>query len=398
MAALAGDGPARSTTSTSRSARRSRSPAREAAFRAVDFDLVVAIARAARAAGATPARRRLGARRRSPLARLLQPRQGRDGSGRRRRSATQSVVIARPSLLLGDRDALGQPTRARRGLGGAPARAAAAARAGRRAADRGGGGRRGAGRRARPGEPGYARAVVGRRCSGSAAADALSRRRASSCIRTRASWPRDFQAESCWRRSTQVRMSRRVSRSIFWKLRRRSGIDAVAHRAAGLAAVAAVAEAAARRQRRDVGEARDQRALVGVGRSVRSPGVSMMQAPPAADAASAPSSCACRGCRSRAPRRCPGRAAPSSVLVRVDLPAPDEPRTTSVRPKPVTMREPRRAGRIGGVDDDDLDAGPAGAARAAPCARRAAPGRRRRCRPCSGRRSARRRWRSTSDR
>ena len=38
-----------STTSTSRSARRSRSPAREAAFRAVDFDLVVAVARAARA-------------------------------------------------------------------------------------------------------------------------------------------------------------------------------------------------------------------------------------------------------------------------------------------------------------------------------------------------------------
>ena len=54
----------------------------EAAFRAVDFDLVVAIARAARRAGATPARRRLGAGRRRHLARLLQPRQGRDGGGR----------------------------------------------------------------------------------------------------------------------------------------------------------------------------------------------------------------------------------------------------------------------------------------------------------------------------
>ena len=57
----------------------------QAAFRAVDFDAVVATARAARAAGAHPPRRRLGARRRRALGRLLQPRQGRDG-GRRRRA------------------------------------------------------------------------------------------------------------------------------------------------------------------------------------------------------------------------------------------------------------------------------------------------------------------------
>src|SRR6185369_17822670 len=41
-------------------------------------------------------------------------------------------------------------------------------------------------------------------------------------------------------------------------------VDAGTHRAAGLAAVAAVAEAAARRERRHIGEARKQRAFIGV--------------------------------------------------------------------------------------------------------------------------------------
>ena len=82
----------------------------EAAFRAVDLDLVVALARAARAAGA----RRLaivsalGADRRS---RVFYNRV----KGEMEEAVTglgyASVVIARPSLLLGDREALGQPTR-----------------------------------------------------------------------------------------------------------------------------------------------------------------------------------------------------------------------------------------------------------------------------------------------
>ena len=79
----------------------------------------------------------------------------------------------------------------------------------------------------------------------------------------------------------------------------------------------------------------EQRAFVGVGRSVRRPGVSMMQAPPG-------SRCSERAVVVCMPRLSCTRtapvswtAAPSSVLVRVDLPAPDEPSTTSVRPKPV---------------------------------------------------------------
>jgi uncharacterized protein YbjT (DUF2867 family) len=82
----------------------------EAAFRAVDFDLVVAIARAARAAGA----------RRLAVVSAL----GADGASRifynRVKGEMEdavaalgydAVVIARPSLLLGDRAGLGQPTR-----------------------------------------------------------------------------------------------------------------------------------------------------------------------------------------------------------------------------------------------------------------------------------------------
>jgi uncharacterized protein YbjT (DUF2867 family) len=87
----------------------------EAAFRAVDFDAVVAVARAARAAGAT----------RLALVSAL----GADAGSRvfynRVKGETEdavaklgyaSVVIARPSLLLGDREALGQPARSMEAL------------------------------------------------------------------------------------------------------------------------------------------------------------------------------------------------------------------------------------------------------------------------------------------
>jgi len=83
----------------------------EAAFRAVDHDLVVAIARRARAAGA----RRLavvsalGADRRS---RVFYNRVKGEMEEAVSGLAYESVVLARPSLLLGDRESLGQPTRA----------------------------------------------------------------------------------------------------------------------------------------------------------------------------------------------------------------------------------------------------------------------------------------------
>lgn len=83
----------------------------QAAFRAVDFDAVLATARAAKAAGA----RRL----------LLVSALGADAKSsvfyNRVKGETEaallalgfaSTVFARPSLLLGDRDALGQPARA----------------------------------------------------------------------------------------------------------------------------------------------------------------------------------------------------------------------------------------------------------------------------------------------
>jgi len=83
----------------------------EAAFRAVDHDLVVAIARRARAAGA----RRLavvsalGADRRS---RVFYNRVKGEMEDAVTGLGYESVVLARPSLLLGDRESLGQPTRA----------------------------------------------------------------------------------------------------------------------------------------------------------------------------------------------------------------------------------------------------------------------------------------------
>lgn len=82
----------------------------EAAFRAVDYDLVVDIARAARSAGA----RRLavvsalGADKRS---RVFYNRVKGEAEDTLATLRYDSLVIARPSLLLGDREALGQPTR-----------------------------------------------------------------------------------------------------------------------------------------------------------------------------------------------------------------------------------------------------------------------------------------------
>jgi uncharacterized protein YbjT (DUF2867 family) len=82
----------------------------EAAFRAVDLDLVVAVARAARNAGA----RRLavvsalGADARS---RVFYNRVKGEAEDALATLGYEALVIARPSLLLGDREALGQPAR-----------------------------------------------------------------------------------------------------------------------------------------------------------------------------------------------------------------------------------------------------------------------------------------------
>jgi uncharacterized protein YbjT (DUF2867 family) len=80
------------------------------AFRAVDFDLVVGVARAARGAGA----RRLavvsalGANARSSV---FYNRVKGEAEDALKTLGYESLVIAQPSLLLGDRTALGQPTR-----------------------------------------------------------------------------------------------------------------------------------------------------------------------------------------------------------------------------------------------------------------------------------------------
>ena len=82
----------------------------EAAFRAVDFDAVVAVARAGRAAGATRLAvvSALGADSRSHVFynRVKGDMEAAIGS-----LGYQSVAIAQPSLLMGDRVALGQPVR-----------------------------------------------------------------------------------------------------------------------------------------------------------------------------------------------------------------------------------------------------------------------------------------------
>jgi len=82
----------------------------EEAFRAVDFDAALAFARAAQAAGAT----RFGlvsAMGADPASRIFYSRV--KGEAERAIAALgfESMVIARPSLLLGDRTALNQPTR-----------------------------------------------------------------------------------------------------------------------------------------------------------------------------------------------------------------------------------------------------------------------------------------------
>ena len=82
----------------------------QAAFRAVDFDAVVATARAARAAGATRLAlvSALGA---DPGSRVFYNRVKGEAEAAIAALGYESVAIAQPSLLLGDREALGQPSR-----------------------------------------------------------------------------------------------------------------------------------------------------------------------------------------------------------------------------------------------------------------------------------------------
>ena len=80
------------------------------AFRAVDFDFVLATARAASAAGATRIAvvSALGA---DPKSRVFYNRVKGDMQSAIASIGFESVVFAQPSLLLGDRAALGQPAR-----------------------------------------------------------------------------------------------------------------------------------------------------------------------------------------------------------------------------------------------------------------------------------------------
>jgi uncharacterized protein YbjT (DUF2867 family) len=82
----------------------------EAAFRAVDFDAVLAFARAARQAGAMRLAvvSALGA---DAASRVFYNRVKGEMEQAVAALGFECVVFARPSLLLGDRDALGQPTR-----------------------------------------------------------------------------------------------------------------------------------------------------------------------------------------------------------------------------------------------------------------------------------------------
>ncbi len=80
------------------------------AFRAVDYDAVLAVAKAARAAGAT----RLGvvsAMGADPHSRLFYNRVKGEMEQALSALAFDTLVIARPSFLAGDREALGQPLR-----------------------------------------------------------------------------------------------------------------------------------------------------------------------------------------------------------------------------------------------------------------------------------------------
>src|SRR5580692_6010749 len=82
----------------------------EAAFRQVDFDFVVNVARAARATGATRLAvvSALGA---DPTSRIFYNRVKGEMEIAVMQIGYESVVIAQPSMLLGDRAALGQPPR-----------------------------------------------------------------------------------------------------------------------------------------------------------------------------------------------------------------------------------------------------------------------------------------------
>jgi uncharacterized protein YbjT (DUF2867 family) len=82
----------------------------EASFRHVDFDFVVNIARAAKAAGATQLAvvSALGA---DPTSRVFYSRVKGEMEIAIMQVGYDSVVIAQPSMLLGDRAALGQPPR-----------------------------------------------------------------------------------------------------------------------------------------------------------------------------------------------------------------------------------------------------------------------------------------------
>ena len=82
----------------------------QAAFRAVDFDAVLAFARAAKVAGASRLAvvSALGADARSPV---FYNRVKGDMEQALQALGLSRLVIARPSLLLGERTALGQPTR-----------------------------------------------------------------------------------------------------------------------------------------------------------------------------------------------------------------------------------------------------------------------------------------------
>lgn len=87
-----------------------KSAGSQAAFRQVDFDFVVNTARAARAAGAT----RLGvvsALGAEAKSRIFYNRVKGEMQAAVGNLGYESVVIAQPSMLLGDRTALGQPTR-----------------------------------------------------------------------------------------------------------------------------------------------------------------------------------------------------------------------------------------------------------------------------------------------
>lgn len=83
----------------------------EAAFRRVDFDHVVGVARAARAAGATRLAvvSALGA---DPASRMFYNRVKGEMQAAVSQLGYASVVFAQPSLLIGDRASLGQPVRA----------------------------------------------------------------------------------------------------------------------------------------------------------------------------------------------------------------------------------------------------------------------------------------------